>query len=70
MITLENIEGGWYYLKKTFTVSEIANYLNVSTDSIYAMVREKQIPHVRIRRRIVFSIEMIEEWIRDQGRIN
>ncbi|NEN84711.1 helix-turn-helix domain-containing protein [Paenibacillus elgii] len=56
-------------MKKIFTVSEIAQYLNVSTDSIYAMVREKQIPHVRIRRRIIFSIEIIEEWIRDQGGI-
>ncbi|WP_430069297.1 helix-turn-helix domain-containing protein [Paenibacillus naphthalenovorans] len=55
-------------MKKTFTVSEVAEYLNVSTDSIYAMVREKQIPHVRIRRRIIFSIEVIEEWLRDQGR--
>ncbi|WP_327194794.1 helix-turn-helix domain-containing protein [Paenibacillus alvei] len=52
------------------SVSEVAEYLNVSTDSIYTMVREKQIPHVRIRRRIIFSIEVIEEWLREQSKTN
>lgn len=31
-------------MQKTCTVAEVAEFLNVSTDSIYAMVREKQIP--------------------------
>lgn len=50
-------------MQKIYTVSEIAKYLNVSTDSIYAMVRDKQIPHVRIRRRIIFPMDRIEEWL-------
>ncbi|NTU30651.1 helix-turn-helix domain-containing protein [Brevibacillus sp. HB1.1] len=49
-----------------YSVSEIAKYLNVSTNSIYAMAREKQIPHVRIRRRIMFPMDIIEEWLRNQ----
>ncbi|MBT2293717.1 helix-turn-helix domain-containing protein [Paenibacillus sp. FSL R7-0204] len=53
-------------MNKTFTVNEIAEYLNVSTDSIYTMVREKQIPHVRIRRRIIFIDEIVEQWLKDQ----
>ncbi|MCY9578723.1 helix-turn-helix domain-containing protein [Paenibacillus alvei] len=57
-------------MKKICSVSEVAEYLNVSTDSIYTMVREKQIPHVRIRRRIIFSIEVIEEWLREQSKTN
>lgn len=54
-------------MHKTCTVAEVAEFLNVSTDSIYAMVREKQIPHVRVRRRIIFSFELIEQWIREQS---
>jgi len=50
-------------MKKILTVSELASYLQVSTDSIYAMVREKQIPHIRVLRRILFNTELIEEWI-------
>jgi len=56
-------------VKKTSTVNEIAQYLNVSTDSIYTMVREKQIPHVRIRRRIIFLDEVVEQWLKEQSSI-
>lgn len=56
-------------MKKTYTVNEIAQYLNVSTDSIYTMVREKQIPHVRIRRRIIFLDEVVEQWLKEQSSI-
>lgn len=48
------------------TVQEIADYLGVHPDTIYTMVREKQIPHFRVRRRIFFSIEAINAWIREQ----
>ena len=56
-------------MKKTSTVNEIAQYLNVSTDSIYTMVREHQIPHVRIRRRIIFLDEVVEQWLKEQSSI-
>ena len=52
--------------KKTLTVQDVADYLGVHSDTVYTMVREKQIPHFRIRRRIFFSIEAIDAWIRDQ----
>ncbi|WDH83301.1 helix-turn-helix domain-containing protein [Paenibacillus urinalis] len=57
-------------MKKILTVSELASYLQVSTDSIYAMVREKQIPHIRVRRRILFNTELIEEWMRSKAQIS
>jgi len=46
------------------TVNELSEQIGVSTDSIYAMVRENQIPYIRIRRRILFHKEMIEKWLR------
>lgn len=52
--------------RKTLTVQEVAQYLGVHTDTIYTMVRQKQIPHFRIRRRILFSREAIDAWIREQ----
>ncbi|MEC1155674.1 helix-turn-helix domain-containing protein [Cytobacillus horneckiae] len=52
--------------RKTLTVHEVADYIGVSIDTIYTMVREKQIPHVRVRRRIFFSIETIDSWMKDQ----
>ncbi|OMD92802.1 hypothetical protein BSK67_18630 [Paenibacillus odorifer] len=49
--------------KAVLSVAELSNYLGVCTDSIYTMVRENQIPHVRIRRRILFHREGIDTWI-------
>lgn len=57
-------------MKQIVTVNELASYLQVSTDSIYAMVREKQIPHIRVRRRILFSMDMIEEWMRSKAHLS
>lgn len=49
-----------------FTVKEAAEYLGVSADSIYKMVREKEIPHFRIRRTILLSKKAIDEWVEEQ----
>ena len=48
------------------TVYEAAEYLGVCKDKIYTMVRTSEIPHFRLRRRIFFSQETIDIWIRDQ----
>ncbi|MBG9549294.1 MULTISPECIES: helix-turn-helix domain-containing protein [Cytobacillus] len=52
--------------RKTLTTQEVADYIGVHPDTIYTMVREKQIPHFRVRRRIFFSLETINAWMRDQ----
>lgn len=54
-------------MKTIFSVNELAEFLGVSMDCIYAMVSERQIPHVRIRRRILFHREQVEEWIKKGG---
>nr|WP_206763739.1 helix-turn-helix domain-containing protein [Cytobacillus firmus] len=51
--------------RKTLTAQEVAEYIGVHVDTIYTMVRQKEIPHVRVRRRILFSIETIDAWMRD-----
>ncbi|WP_313430887.1 helix-turn-helix domain-containing protein [Siminovitchia terrae] len=51
----------------TLTAKEVARYLGVCEDTIYTMVRKKEIPHFRIRRRIFFLKEKIDEWIREQA---
>lgn len=49
-----------------FTTKEVAEYLGVSVDSIYKMVREKEIPHFRVRRTILFSKKAIDSWVEQQ----
>ncbi|MEK4030861.1 helix-turn-helix domain-containing protein [Pseudobacillus sp. FSL P4-0506] len=52
--------------RQTMTVQETADYLGVHTDTIYTMVKEKQIPHFRVRRRIFFTTTAIDNWIHEQ----
>nr|WP_280789101.1 excisionase family DNA-binding protein [Paenibacillus sp. PastF-3] len=50
-------------MKAVFSVTELSDYLGVSSDCIYTMVRENQIPFVRVRRRILFYRDSINSWI-------
>ncbi|MFJ7753189.1 helix-turn-helix domain-containing protein [Peribacillus muralis] len=50
--------------KITLTVKEAAELIGVSTNSVYTMVRENQIPHTRVRSKIIFHKEMLESWLK------
>lgn len=50
----------------TIDVKEAANYIGVSVDTIYSMVRGKEIPFIRVRRRIFFRITALNDWMSDQ----
>jgi excisionase family DNA binding protein len=52
--------------RKTVTAQEVADYIGVHLDTIYTMVRQKEIPHFRVRRRILFSLETIDAWMHEQ----
>jgi excisionase family DNA binding protein len=50
--------------KITLSVKEVAELTGVSTTSIYAMVRENQIPYTRVRARIIFHKDVIDAWLK------
>lgn len=52
--------------KTTMSVNEVAEMLNVSTWTIYDMVRRKEIPHSRVRTRIIFRLDTINNWMTEQ----
>lgn len=56
--------------RSTLTVAEAAAKLGVHEDTIYTMVRLKQIPHVRVRRRIFFRSETLDEWMSEQEKLS
>lgn len=51
--------------RRTLSVKEAAEYLGVSEWLIYDMVRLKQIPTIRVRTRIFFRIETLNQWMSD-----
>lgn len=51
----------------TITATETAELIGVSQQTVYNMAREGQIPHIKIRSRILFHREVIENWLRSQS---
>ena len=56
-------------LAKVYTVDEAAEALQISERFIYQMIREGQIQPFRLGRLVRFSTWALEEFIRDQERI-
>ncbi|WP_186579721.1 helix-turn-helix domain-containing protein [Aquibacillus kalidii] len=50
----------------TMTVKETAAYMGVHTDTIYELVRKNAMPHFRMGRKILFTKEKIEAWVKEQ----
>ncbi|MBO1911893.1 helix-turn-helix domain-containing protein [Sporosarcina sp. 6E9] len=49
--------------RSTMTVSEAAEYLGLSNDTIYKLCREEGIAHFRVGTRILFKKEKLDEWV-------
>ncbi|PFZ72326.1 excisionase [Bacillus toyonensis] len=49
--------------KITLTVKEVAELLGVSLTTIYSMARTGEIPHARIKGKILFHRPIIETWL-------
>jgi len=56
--------------RQTLSVREVAEYIGVHRDTVYALVREGEIPHVRLRQRILFRRESIDAWLQELEREN
>lgn len=57
-------------MKKTMmTVKEAADYLGVSKDFIYKLVRQQVMPHIRIGTLILFREERLEAWLLEKERL-
>lgn len=48
--------------KITLTVKEVAELIGVSTTTVYAMVRLEEIQFFKVRGKILFNREVIENW--------
>jgi len=52
--------------KITLDTSEVSKLLGVSRTTIYTMARESQIPHFKVRGKILFNRDVIEAWTRGE----
>lgn len=49
--------------RETITADEVAQILGLSTWSIYDLVRQRAIPHIRVGRRVLFRRSSILNWV-------
>lgn len=49
--------------KITLTVNEVAELLGIGCTTVYTMVRKDEIPHKKVRGRILFHRGTIENWL-------
>jgi len=49
------------------SVEEIAEYLGVSKDTVYAWISKRNMPAHRIGRLWKFKTDEVDEWVRSRG---
>jgi excisionase family DNA binding protein len=49
--------------KLTFTVTELAKALNISVAYVWLLVRKREIPYVRLGRRVLFRVQDVERFL-------
>jgi len=52
--------------KKFLNVKKLAEYLDVSTYTIYFWVSQRKIPHYKIGKHLKFIEEEIEKWLKER----
>lgn len=49
--------------KLVYTVQETAEILNIGMNKAYELIQQKQIPFVRVGRRILIPKQTLENWL-------
>jgi excisionase family DNA binding protein len=50
------------------TVKELSQLIRISKTTIYDLVKDEKIPHIRIEGRIVFDKVKIKDWMDSQSK--
>lgn len=53
--------------KITLDVKELCSLLGISQSTVYDMVRQNELPHFRVRGKILFNRNVIEAWTRGEN---
>ena len=53
--------------ERWLTVDDICKYLNVTNETVYRWIEQKNMPGHRVGRRWMFTKEEVDEWVRGGG---
>lgn len=50
-------------LRRLITAKEAAQYLSLSTETVYRMASQKKLPYLKIGDRVLFDLKALDHWI-------
>ena len=50
-------------VRKVIDIDEAAQYTGLAKHTIYKMVSQRRIPHIKLGSRVKFSLEQLDKWI-------
>jgi excisionase family DNA binding protein len=65
-VKTKTVTGSEVMERQTINVQEAAAFIGVSKDLVYQLVRQKDIPHLKVGKRILFRKESLERWMNNQ----
>jgi len=51
-------------IRKLIGVAEAAQYTGLSVHTVYTMVSQRRIPHIKLGRSVKFDVPMLDAWIK------
>ena len=54
-------DGG--HLRKLIGIADAAQYVGLSTHTVYTMVSQRRIPYVKVGRLVKFDLTQLDAWI-------
>ena len=45
-------------------IRAVADYTGLSTHTLYTMVSQRRIPHVKLGGKLLFDVALLDEWIK------
>lgn len=51
--------------RRLISVQEAADYIGLSPDTVYTMVSQKRIPFVKVGRRTMLDVGLLDDWLKE-----
>lgn len=51
-------------LERMFTVADVQRYLSVTRETVYAWIKNTDIPAIRVGKRWMFDQKELEKWVK------
>ena len=50
--------------RRLLTIKEVAEYTGLSVHTLYTMVSQRRIPYVKVGRRTMFDVGLLDDWLK------